>query len=175
MILAYSYQDAAGKYYGPEDVAEKDGAWSVKATGTPVKTQIEKMSKSRLNVVNPDDVVAEYGADSLRLYELFMGPLDAVKPWQTNGVEGVYRFLQRAHRLAFETSDDEAVPDRLRELPAGEGSDRQRRLLHRTIHAVSERIDRLAFNTAISAMMVFVRDIVAEGEPLHRDALPSSA
>jgi leucyl-tRNA synthetase len=145
--------------------------WVHKLTREPVEVKWDKMSKSRGNVVNPDDVIGQYGADTMRLYEMFMGPLEHSAPWQTEGVAGCHRFLQRAYRLAFETSDDEAVPDRLRELPAGEGSDRQRRLLHRTIHAVSERIDRLAFNTAISAMMVFVRDIVAEGEPLHREAL----
>ena len=129
------------------------------------------MSKSRGNVVNPDDVVRQYGADTMRLYEMFMGPLEHSAPWQTEGVAGCHRFLQRVYRLAFTSSDDESTPDRPRVLPPGEGSDRQRRLLHRTIHAVTERIDRLAFNTAISAMMVFVRDIVEADEPLHRETL----
>jgi leucyl-tRNA synthetase len=93
--------------------------WKVKDTGEPVDVQWDKMSKSRGNVVNPDDVVQQYGADTMRLYEMFMGPLEHSAPWQTDGVAGCHRFLQRAYRLAFETSDDETTPDRLRELPAG--------------------------------------------------------
>jgi leucyl-tRNA synthetase len=124
----------------------------------------EKMSKSRGNVVNPDDVVAEYGADTLRLYEMFMGPLEQSAPWQTQGVAGIHRFLSRVHRLFF---DDEG---KLRELAKGEGNDRQRKVLHRTIHDVTERIDRMSFNTAISALMVFVRDIVDGKEKLPHDA-----
>jgi leucyl-tRNA synthetase len=135
--------------------------WRVKATGEPVRVQWDKMSKSRGNVVNPDDVIRQYGADTMRLYEMFMGPLEHSAPWQPDGVAGCFRFLARVHRLAFESG----------ELPPGEGNERQRRLLHKTIHAVTDRIERLAFNTAISAMMVFVRDIAREGEPLHRDAL----
>jgi leucyl-tRNA synthetase len=179
MVLGATYyprQRGAGSLEGfkPDEVeplAQGSDQWIHKLTREPVDIKWDKMSKSRGNVVNPDDVIGQYGADTMRLYEMFMGPLEHSAPWQTEGVAGCHRFLQRVYRLAFETSDDPAVADRLRELPAGEGSDRQRRLLHRTIHAVSERIDRLAFNTAISAMMVFVRDIVAEGEPLHRDTL----
>ncbi len=162
--------------WGPADVELAGAAgdeWRVKTTGEPVDVRWDKMSKSRGNVVNPDDVVQQFGADTMRLYEMFMGPLEQSAPWQTEGVAGCYRFLQRAYRLAFEPGDpsDEQAPDRLRTLAPGEGTDRQRRLLHRTIAAVTERIDRLAFNTAISAMMVFVRDIVDTGETLHSDTL----
>ena len=156
MILAYSYQDAAGKYYGPEQVEQVDGAWRTKAGGVPVKTQIEKMSKSRLNVVNPDDVVNEYGADSLRLYELFMGPLDAVKPWQMNGVEGVYRFLQRAHRLVLE-GDDDLPSTALADVPVPADLEK---LLHRTIAKVTRDLETMSFNTAISAMMILLNDLL---------------
>ena len=76
-----------------------------------METQIEKMSKSRLNVVSPDEVIEQYGADAMRLYELFMGPLDQTKPWQTSGVDGVYRFLQRVWRLAVDETTGE-VSDR---------------------------------------------------------------
>ncbi|MEO0971648.1 MAG: leucine--tRNA ligase, partial [Pseudomonadota bacterium] len=102
MILAYSFRDAQGKYYHPDDVEERDGAPVLKATGEKLDSQIEKMSKSKLNVVNPDEVIDQYGADAMRLYELFMGPLEQVKPWQMSGVEGVYRFLQRVWRLAVD-------------------------------------------------------------------------
>ena len=82
MILAFSYRDAAGKYYEPEKVTEREGHHF--AGDMPVTQKIEKMSKSRFNVVNPDDIVEAYGADSLRLYEMFMGPLEMTKPWQTS-------------------------------------------------------------------------------------------
>ncbi len=156
MILAYSYKDAAGKYWAPHDVEEKDGAWRVKSTGASATTQVEKMSKSRLNVVNPDDVVAEYGADALRLYELFMGPLDAVKPWQTNGVEGVYRFLQRAHRLVV---DDEtnALSPTLHDVAVSPAIEK---LVHRTIAKVTQDLEAMSFNTAISAMMILVNELI---------------
>ncbi|MEO2031172.1 MAG: leucine--tRNA ligase [Planctomycetaceae bacterium] len=113
----------------------------------------EKMSKSRGNVINPDDVVREYGADSLRLYEMFMGPLEQVKPWSTHGVEGVYRFLGRVWRMVIDdraehVSLNAAVSD-------SEPTEEQSRLLHKTIKAVSADVDRLSFNTAISRMMEF--------------------
>ena len=110
MILAYSYTDENDRYYHPDDVEERDGAWFTKADGRPVTTQIEKMSKSRLNVVNPDDVVDLFGADSLRLYEMFIGPLEQSAPWQTQGIEGVHRFLHRSWRLVCEGEDDQLHP-----------------------------------------------------------------
>ncbi len=120
----------------------------------------EKMSKSRGNVVNPERVVEHRGADALRLYEMFMGPLEQVKPWQTSGVEGVYRFLGRVWRMiiddrAEDVSLDEAVHDIA---PTHE----QLRLLHRTIRAVTEDIERLAFNTAISRMMEFTNEMTEQ-------------
>ncbi len=113
----------------------------------------EKMSKSRGNVINPDDIVREYGADSLRLYEMFMGPLEQVKPWQSTGVEGVYRFLGRVWRLMI---DERAETMTLLEsVVDAEPTTEQLRVLHKTIKAVTDDIDRLAFNTAISRMMEF--------------------
>lgn len=113
----------------------------------------QKMSKSRGNVVNPDDVVREYGADSLRLYEMFMGPLEQVKPWSMKGVEGVYRFLARVWRLIMEVDDEGtwSVSKALQDVPA----DKQlTKALHETIKKCGEDIEKLSFNTAISAMMV---------------------
>jgi leucyl-tRNA synthetase len=113
----------------------------------------EKMSKSRGNVVNPEKVVEQRGADALRLYEMFMGPLEQVKPWQTSGVEGVYRFLGRVWRMLIDDRAEAVTLDAaVQDCPA---TDDQLRLLHRTIQAVTEDIDRLAFNTAISRMMEF--------------------
>ncbi|MBL8898789.1 MAG: leucine--tRNA ligase [Planctomycetes bacterium] len=153
MILAYSYQDAAKKYYSPDQVEERDGQWFVKSSGVPVSTQIEKMSKSRYNVVNPDDIVAEYGADALRLYEMFMGPLEAVKPWQTSGVKGVYGFLDRCWSLLIDTKIGE-LSEAVR--AGGEASPALLKELHRTIEKVGGDIEAMRFNTAISRMMEFV-------------------
>jgi leucyl-tRNA synthetase len=105
----------------------------------------EKMSKSRGNVVNPDDIVQEYGADTLRMYEMFMGPLEQSKPWNTQGSEGIYRFLQRAWRLAQKELTDSQDPA-------------IERLRHKLVKKVTEDIEQLHLNTAISAMMIFVNE-----------------
>lgn len=113
----------------------------------------EKMSKSRGNVINPDDVVKEFGADSLRLYEMFMGPLEQVKPWSMKGVEGVSRFLGRVWRLMVdERSEDMTLHENVND---AEPTVEQQRVLHKTIKAVSDDIAKLSLNTAISRMMEF--------------------
>ncbi|MEW4488460.1 leucine--tRNA ligase [Thalassoglobus sp. JC818] len=113
----------------------------------------EKMSKSKGNVINPDDVVREYGADSLRLYEMFMGPLEQVKPWSMKGVEGVYRFLGRVWRLVTdEHSEEVKLSPAVQDVAMNE---EQERVLHKTIKGVTEDIEKLSFNTAISKMMEF--------------------
>ena len=127
---------------------------------------IEKMSKSRGNVVNPDDVINEFGADAMRLYEMFIGPLEKAAPWSTDGIQGVYRFLQRCWRLVVDDSGEEL---RTRDLAEGSGSAEQARLLARTIRGVTEDIEGMRFNTAISKLMVFVRDITRDDE-LPREA-----
>jgi leucyl-tRNA synthetase len=109
----------------------------------------EKMSKARGNVVNPDDIVRDYGADSLRVYEMFMGPLEQVKPWQTSGMEGARRFLERTWNLATGPLAD--APQAY--------DDATRRLVHGTIRKVTHDIEALRFNTAISAMMILVRHL----------------
>ena len=120
--------------------------------GTILGPDNQRMSKSRRNVVNPDDIVGEHGADAVRLYEMFLGPLEASKPWNTQGVEGVTRFLDRVWRLyiaedgALSLSDAAAPPE-------------ADRLLHRTIRKVTEDLDELKFNTAIAQMMVFVNEL----------------
>ena len=110
-----------------------------------------KMSKSRGNVVNPDQVVADYGADSLRLYEMFMGPLEAVKPWSMEGVNGVRGFLDRFWRmLVDERAESMRLHPAVREVdPTRE----QHRILHKTVQAVTRDIEQLSFNTAIARMM----------------------
>ncbi len=115
------------------------------------------MSKSRGNVVNPDDVVQGYGADSLRLYEMFMGPLEQMKPWSMKGVEGVSRFLGRVWRMIVDDRADEIrLADAVQDVPPTED---QERVLHKTIKAVTEDIEKLSFNTAISRMMEFTNAI----------------
>jgi leucyl-tRNA synthetase len=114
----------------------------------------QKMSKSRGNVVNPDDVVKEYGADALRLYEMFMGPLEQVKPWQMKGVEGVSRFLARVWRVAFAEAQDGTfkVSPKIQDVSC---TDKELlRVVHETIRKVGEDIEKLSFNTAISQMMI---------------------
>jgi leucyl-tRNA synthetase len=156
MILAYSYQDARGKYYHPSEVEELDGGAVARATGETLMAQVEKMSKSRLNVVSPDEVIDQYGADAMRLYELFMGPLEQVKPWHMSGVEGVYRFLQRVWRLVVDERSG-GPSDRLSDA-APETEPALNRVLHATIAKVLEDTESMRFNTAISQMMIFVNE-----------------
>ncbi len=117
-----------------------------------------KMSKSFGNVVNPDDVVAQYGADSLRLYEMFMGPLEQVKPWSMKGVEGVYRFLARVWRLVLETNQEGewVINPKLADI---DPEKRTNKTVHATIKKVQNDIDAMSFNTAISQMMVCTNDL----------------
>ena len=127
---------------------------------------VEKMSKSRGNVINPDEVIASHGADSMRLYEMFIGPLEKAAPWSTEGIQGVYRFLQRTWRLLV---DEESVGEPLRELVPGAGTPEQARLVATAVAGVTGDIESLSFNTAISKLMVLVRDVAKE-QPLPREA-----
>lgn len=125
----------------------------------------EKMSKSRGNVINPDEIVEKFGADTLRMYEMFMGPLEATKPWNTSGVEGTYRFLNRIWRL-FITEDGKLNPA----IQDVEGSDAFKKVWHRTIKKVTEDMENLRFNTAISQLMIFVNEAY-KAEALPREAM----
>jgi leucyl-tRNA synthetase len=157
MILAYSFRDANGKYYLPSEVTERDDGTAVlTATSEILETQIEKMSKSKYNVVNPDDVIADYGADAMRLYELFMGPLEVQKPWQMKGVEGVYRFLQRTWRLIVDERTG-SLSERLTDAPPSAEPELER-TLHKTVKKITEHTESLQMNTGIAQMMIFVND-----------------
>jgi leucyl-tRNA synthetase len=149
---------------GPDDVAAKVPADQVEKQGEHfvlrdapkirVESRAYKMSKARGNVVNPDSVVRDFGADSLRLYEMFMGPLEATKPWSTTGVSGVRGFLDRCWRLVVdERADAVTLASQICDDPP---SDEQLRELHRTVDKVTRDIEALSFNTAIARMMEFV-------------------
>ena len=143
------------------DVEKRAENFYLKGTEFRVESRAHKMSKSRGNVINPDDVVEQYGADSLRLYEMFMGPLEQVKPWSTKGVEGVNRFLSRAWRLIVGDQDEASLLSN-----DAEPNAEQLKVLHEAIKKVTDDIENMRFNTAISALMIFVN------EARQWDALP---
>ncbi|HIV98747.1 MAG TPA: leucine--tRNA ligase [Candidatus Ornithospirochaeta avicola] len=149
MITSFAYQKK-NKSLVPVDTVEEiaPGKFVEKESGEEVTQVIAKMSKSLKNVINPDDYIKNYGADSVRMYEMFMGPLTESKPWATNGFMGVYRFLDRIWRITTEKE----VADT--EMPADLD-----KLMHKTIKKVTEDIESLSFNTAISQMMVYVNEI----------------
>ena len=163
MILGMAYKNARGVLIPMDRISWKDGKpfgpknWGMDGADlSELEELIEfpaKMSKSLKNVVNPDDVIRDYGADSLRLYEMFMGPLQVVKPWQTSGVKGVHNFLKRANRLVTETK----VADRAM-------TKAEAKTLAAMIKKVGEDLEELAFNTGISAMMVFLNEAEDEAK-----------
>ncbi|MEM6363706.1 MAG: leucine--tRNA ligase, partial [Planctomycetota bacterium] len=153
-----------------DDEVAKQGDGFVRTDDAAVKVESRafKMSKSRGNVVNPDAVVRDYGADALRLYEMFMGPLEATKPWAMNGVGGVRSFLDRVWRLVIDERQDEltlspAITD-------GTCDEDQRRVLHQTIRKVTEDTDAMSFNTAIAKMMEFTNHFT-RSESRPREAI----
>jgi len=170
MIHSTSYKDPHGKYYYAEEVQERDGHWFARRPdGTEVEVAVarEKMSKSRYNTVDPTGMCEQYGADALRLYELFMGPLEEGSDWDTTGVAGTRRFLDRLWRLVVETDTDGNDTGRLNPKLSDAGGDRAlERALHSAIKRVTEAVELLRFNTAISEMMVFVNEATrAEAVP----------
>jgi leucyl-tRNA synthetase len=120
----------------------------------------QKMSKSRGNVVNPDKVVSDFGADSMRLYEMFLGPLEAIKPWSMQGVQGVYRFLQKTWRMIV----DEDTGEPAEAIKQTQPDEQTLRLLNQTIKKVGDDIETFSFNTAISAMMIFVNHVIKQDD-----------
>ena len=154
-ILAESFQDEAGKYYYPHEVKRENDKAIVKISGKPLRVQMEKMSKSRFNVINSNDVIEKYGADSLRLYLLFIGPVTKSAPWQDAGVEGVYKFLHRVWRLVVNPHNGE-LNEKLTDADTASESELWREL-HKTIKQVTEDTESIdKMNTAISQMMIFV-------------------
>ncbi len=148
MITSFAYQKPNKSLVPTDMVEERDGKYFDKETGEELTQVIAKMSKSLKNVINPDDFIRDYGADSVRMYEMFMGPLTESKPWATQGFIGVYRFLDRVWRITTEKKiEDVEIPMDLN------------KTLHKTIRKVTEDTATLNFNTAISQMMVLVNEM----------------
>lgn len=131
----------------------------------PLKFEVEKMSKSKFNVVNPDDMIEKYGADAFRMFEMFLGPIEDHKPWDTSGIEGVSRFVRRVWRLY-------AIDENGQVVSQDEASQDELKILHTAIKKVTEDIERLSFNTAVSALMIAVNDL-AKLKTLSRTTLES--
>ena len=149
MITSFAYKNKAGILVPADQVEETSpGKFVDKNTGESVEQVVAKMSKSLKNVINPDDIIRDYGADTMRMYEMFMGPLEVSKPWSTQGTIGVYRFLDRIWRIATEK--------KIEDIPMNED---MLKLLNRTVKKVSQDTASLNFNTAISQMMTFVNEI----------------
>jgi leucyl-tRNA synthetase len=154
MILAFAFETESGSKVTSDLVEERESKYYHKETGEELRQIVAKMSKSLKNVVNPDDVTSKYGADSLRLYEMFMGPLDVTKPWDEKGVKGVSGFLGRAFRFL---SNPENIFN-------GEEDAEVLKGLHQTIKKVEGDIESLHFNTSISAMMIFLNLATKKGK-----------
>ena len=120
------------------------------------RLEVEKMSKSKYNVVNPDDIVAQYGADTFRMYEMFLGPVEMSKPWDTKGIEGVHRFLKKMWRLYCNEITGWIVTD-------DNPTEAELRILHKTIKKVGEDIEKFSFNTTVSGFMIAVNDLTDAG------------
>jgi leucyl-tRNA synthetase len=149
MILAFSYRDENGSYHSYDEVDLGDpAAPKLKTGGAPLVSMVEKMSKSKKNVINPDEILQEYGADAFRAYEMFMGPFEASKPWDMKGIEGVSRFLKRVYTWADEVK-----------ITAAASSKELETLKHKTVKKVGEDIESFSFNTAISALMILFNEI----------------
>jgi leucyl-tRNA synthetase len=152
-VLAFTYRDTQGRYFDPAKAElEAGGGAKDKATGEPLKVTIEKMAKTAMNGVNPLDVIADYGADVLRLYEMFMGEFELPKPWDPRAIEGLSRFVKRVWRLVDEFDPAKAPAD-----------DPNKVLRHKTIKRVTTDLERMQFNTAVAAMMEFVNELLPGG------------
>ncbi len=148
MITSFAYQRGNKSLVPADNVEEREGKYYARDDGEELTQVIAKMSKSLKNVINPDDYIRSYGADSVRMYEMFMGPLTESKPWATAGFIGVYRFIEKVWKLATEKEIRDEEPSK--ELDS---------LMHKTIKKVTQDTSTLSFNTAISQMMVFVNEL----------------
>ena len=164
MIVSFAYEDDNKATIAVDMAQEKDGGFVHKEDGRPLRQIVAKMSKTLKNVVNPDEIVREHGADTLRIYEMFMGPLEDSKPWNSRDVGGITRFLQRIWRLII-NEDTGKVRGFL-----PRGTDKVEKALHRCIKKVTDDLERMAFNTAVSAMMIFLNEATAAEGISHSQA-----
>lgn len=148
LVVSRAYQKEGGHYIEASEAVERDGEYYHWETGEKLRSQIEKMSKSKLNGVSPDEIIEDFGADAMRLYSMFMGPIEKEKVWNTNGVSGCRRFLNRF----FEMATSEKVTEK--------ESEEGMQLAHQLVEGVTDDIEKLLFNTAISKMMEFLNAFV---------------
>ena len=148
LVTARSFKRPGGGYVAPSEVVERNGSFYAVSDVEPLIVQTEKMSKSKLNGVSPDEIIDEFGADALRLYEMFMGPFDREKIWNTDAVNGCKRFLNRFYDLVYSDKINENE------------SEAALKLGHRLVNAVTKDIEQLQFNTAIARMMEFLNDFI---------------
>jgi leucyl-tRNA synthetase len=165
-IQAYAYTDERGVYVPADEVVEV-AAGDFRFAGAPVAREYGKMGKSLNNVVTPDDMCARYGADTFRLYEMGMGPMDMSRPWQTRDVVGSLRYLQRLWRLVVSEATGDTV------VSEDEPDDETRRLLHRTIDGVRTDYAEMAYNTAIAKLIVLTNHLTKSGERVPRSVAES--
>ncbi|HTF88915.1 MAG TPA: leucine--tRNA ligase [Planctomycetota bacterium] len=160
MITAFAFQDPSGRLVASDEIVARGDGWVRRGSDEPVAQIVTKMAKSLKNVVNPDDIIAEYGADSFRLYELFMGPLADSKPWNTRDIPGCRRFVERVWRLYVDEKTEGALRptlaiDQQVESRSGDNLEIERQL-NRALARVDDSFRQLNFNTAIAAMMEFL-------------------
>ncbi len=156
MITSFAFQRKNKTLVPTDEVEQKeDGKYYEKATGEELSQIVAKMSKSLKNVVNPDDEIKAYGADSVRMYEMFMGPLTMSKPWSTQGIIGIHRFLEKVWTVSEKPLNDIDITDKLEDKALVE----LRKVFAQTVKKVTEDTDSLNFNTAISQMMIFINKL----------------
>jgi len=175
MLTAPAYQDETGRRVPADEVVFRDGAWIHQESGKEVRQIIAAMSKSLRNVINPDDVIEEHGADSFRLYEMFMAPLGDTRTWDVQGIAGCRRFLDRVWKLCVDVESDLPLRPELLE-PRGAGAreqanDELERALNVTLKRIDDSFEELNFNTAVAAMMSFVNEAAKRPGSLDGDQL----
>ncbi len=172
MLTAFAYKDATGRTVPVDEVNEESDPPVLKSSGDPVERIVAKMSKSLKNVVNPDDVCGEYGVDTMRLYEMFMGPLSDSKPWNPRDVPGCRRFLDRLWRLLVDPDGATPLRPHLMEDasadPEGEALELER-ALNQAFARINDSFKLLNFNTAVAALMTFLNEASKRSESLRRD------
>jgi len=173
LVEAFAYQDSSGRLVPSDEIEDKAGRFRRKSTGEEVAQIVTKMAKSLKNVVNPDDIVAEHGTDTLRLYEMFMGPLADSKPWNPRDIPGCRRFLERVWRLYVDPESSEPVRPSLASRASARVIEGESLALERSLARALELVDasfrHLNFNTAIAGLMSFVNDATKHPEAFSPD------